>query len=142
MGVVYRRPIGAVVTVQRVRRRLPMSRLDSTRSLTGSYLESAFVVLAGGVHDEERKATVLRLSVSTSVRLSHIFNVNAVIAVYPPTGERECFDSSICGPVLLFWMPENSEGEYNEADMTKTFALEIPWLRKVVQSLLTTVIQK
>jgi len=31
VGVVYRRPIGAVVTVQRVRRRLQMSRLDSTR---------------------------------------------------------------------------------------------------------------
>ena len=59
VSVVDRRHIGAVVTVQRVRRRLPMSRLDSTRSLTGSYLESAFVVLAGGVHGEERKATVL-----------------------------------------------------------------------------------
>jgi len=31
VSVVYRRPIGAVVTVQRVRRRLQMSRLDSTR---------------------------------------------------------------------------------------------------------------
>ena len=31
VGVVYRRPIGAVVTVQRVRRRLQMSRLDSTK---------------------------------------------------------------------------------------------------------------
>ena len=31
VGVVYRRPIGAVVTVQRVRRRLQMSRLDLTR---------------------------------------------------------------------------------------------------------------
>ena len=31
VGVVYRRPTGAVVTVQRVRRRLRMSRLDSTR---------------------------------------------------------------------------------------------------------------
>ena len=31
VGVVYRRPIGAVVTAQRVRRRLQMSRLDSTR---------------------------------------------------------------------------------------------------------------
>jgi len=31
VGVVYRRPIGAVVTVQRVRRRLQMSRLDSSR---------------------------------------------------------------------------------------------------------------
>jgi len=30
VGVVYRRPNGAVVTVQRVRRRLHMSRLDST----------------------------------------------------------------------------------------------------------------
>jgi len=30
VGVVYRRPIGAVVTVQRVRRRLQMSRLAST----------------------------------------------------------------------------------------------------------------
>jgi len=30
VGVVYRRHIGAVVTVQRVRRRLQMSRLDST----------------------------------------------------------------------------------------------------------------
>ena len=29
VGVVYRRPIGAVVIVQRVRRRLQMSRLDS-----------------------------------------------------------------------------------------------------------------
>ena len=31
VDVVYRRPIGAVVTVQRVRRRLQMARLDSTR---------------------------------------------------------------------------------------------------------------
>jgi len=33
VGVVYRRPIGAVVTVQRVRRRLQMSRLDSTPAM-------------------------------------------------------------------------------------------------------------
>ena len=37
VDVVYRRPIGAVVTVQRVRRRLQMARLDSTISHATGY---------------------------------------------------------------------------------------------------------
>jgi len=41
VSVVYRRPIGAVVTVQRVRRRLQMYRLDSNRSMCQTKL-SAF----------------------------------------------------------------------------------------------------
>jgi len=40
VSVVYRRPIGAVVIVQRVRRRLQLSRLDTTQS-TLTYLENA-----------------------------------------------------------------------------------------------------